>query len=441
MNDKREITGWMMYDWANSAFSTTVVTALLGPYIQALAEAATEPFRLFGAEVEPGAIYPAAVSLSVILQVFFLPLLGTIADYTHLKKRMLLAFAYTGAFTTILLFFVREDMPLFGTRGAVVAGSLLFIVANLAFGAAIVFYNSFLPQIASPDRRDDVSSRGWALGYLGGALLLLLNLVLLLLMEDTTLAVRISLASAGVWWLVFTFLFPQRRLVQRAPGHEHEHVNLFTHGIRQLGHTFGALWRTYPMTLRYLIAYLVYNDGIQTVIVVSAAFAANELGVPAQTILILVLMIQFVAFGGALLFGRIARRIGAKRAIMISLVIWSAIVIFAYLFLQNVVQLFIMGAVLALVLGGSQALSRSLFSQMIPAEHEAEYFGFYEISERGTSWLGTAAFALAVQLTGSQRVAIVSLIIFFVVGLLLLSRVDVRRAIVEAGNDPSGVVL
>ena len=441
MNDKREITGWMMYDWANSAFSTTVVTALLGPYIQALAEAAIEPFRIFGTAIEPGAIYPAAVSLSVILQVFFLPLLGTIADYTHLKKRMLLAFAYTGAFATILLFFVRADMPAIGTRGAVVAGSLLFIIANLAFGAAIVFYNSFLPQIASPDKRDEVSSKGWAVGYLGGGLLLLLNLLLLMVMEDTALAVRISMASAGVWWLAFTFLFPQRRLIQRAPGRSRGEVNLFTHGIKQIFHTFGELWNRYPMTLRYLIAYLIYNDGIQTVIVVAAAFAADELGVPAQTILILVLMIQFVAFGGALLFGRMARRIGAKKAIMISLVVWSGIVIYAYLFLNNQTQLFAMGAVLALVLGGSQALSRSLFSQMIPPEQEAEYFGFYEISERGTSWLGTATFALAVQLTGSQRIAIVSLIVFFVLGLLLLSRVDVRRAITEAGNDPGGVIL
>ncbi len=441
INDQREIKGWMMYDWANSAFSTTVVTALLGPYIQALAEASTEPLRILGTVIEPGAIYPAAVSLSVVLQVFFLPLLGTIADYTALKKRMLLAFAYIGAFATILLFFVKADMAVFGTSGAVAVGSLLFIIANLSFGAAIVFYNSFLPQIATPDRRDDVSSKGWAYGYLGGGLLLLLNLVLLVVMEDTTLAVRISLASAGIWWLVFTFLYPQQRLIQRAPSRERPDVNLFTHGVRQILHTFGELVREYPMTLRYLIAYLVYNDGIQTVIVVAAAFAVSELGVEAQTVLILVLMIQFMAFGGALLFGQVAKRLGAKKAIMISLVIWSAIVIYAYFFLNNTVQLFVMGAVLALVLGGSQALSRSLFSQMIPPEQEAEYFGFYEISERGTSWLGTAAFALAVQLTGSQRVAIISLIIFFIVGLLLLSRVDVRRAIVEAGNNPEGVVL
>jgi len=442
LNDKREITGWMMYDWANSAFSTTVGTALLGPYIEGLLSASAEPLRLFGTVIEPGALYPFSVSISVVLQVLFLPLLGSIADYTHLKKRLLLAFAYTGAFITILFYFVNGDSPALGPNGAALLGCLLFIIANLCFGAAIVFYNSFLPEIASPDRRDAVSSRGWALGYLGGGLLLLINLIMLTLMPDRqVLAVRLSLASAGLWWLVFTVLFPRPRLVQRAPARQRPAVNLFAHGVREVLETFGELWRQYPMTLRYLLAYLIYNDGIQTVIVVSAAFASAELGVEQATLLILVLMIQFMAFGGALLFGYLAARIGAKRAIMISLVIWSGVVIFAYAFLVNQVQLFIMGAVLAMVLGGSQALSRSLYSQMIPRQHEAKYFGFYEISERGTSWLGTAAFAFAVQLTGSQRIAIVTLIIFFVVGLLLLSRVDVRRAIVESGNSPEGVIL
>ena len=441
MNEKREITGWIMYDWANSAFSTTVVTALLGPYIESLAGSSEIPLRLFGQSIEPGAIYPFAVSLSVLLQVFFLPVLGAIADFTHWKKRMLLAFAYTGAFATIALFLVDGNLFGLGSNGAVVLGSLLFIVANLAFGAAIVFYNSFLPEIATPDMRDRVSSRGFAFGYLGGGLLLLINLGMLLTIEDTAFAVRLSLASAGLWWLLFTFLFPHRRLVQRDPAREHPGVNLFAHGVKEIVLTFGELWRDFPMTLRYLIAYLIYNDGIQTVIVVAAAFAVSELGVDPQTVLILVLMIQFMAFGGALLFGRLAGRIGAKKAIMTSLVIWSALVIYAYAFLQNQIQLFVMGAVLALVLGGSQALSRSLFSQMIPLNHEAKYFGLYEISERGTAWLGTLAFALAVQLTGSQRVAIVTLIVFFIAGLLLLSRVDVRRAITEAGNDPKGVVI
>lgn len=431
-----------MYDWANSAFSTTVVTALLGPYILALAESSAQPLTIFGMVIEPAAIFPFAASLSVLFQVAFLPLLGTIADYTHLKKKMLLAFAYTGAVATIFLVFVRVDLSVLGTNGAILMGSILLIVANFCFGAAIVFYNGFLPEITSPDQRDKVSSHGYAMGYLGGGLLLLINLAMLTLMEDTALAVRLSLASAGVWWLLFTFLFPQRRLKQRAAARDlPPGSNVLTHGIKQVVATVGELYHKYPLTLRYLIAYLIYNDGIQTVIIVSTAFAADELGVPADRLLLLVLMIQFVAFFGAIGFGRLAQYIGAKRAIIVSLVIWSVIVIFAYALLYEEWQLFIIGFFLALVLGGSQALSRSLFSQMIPADHEAEYFGFYEISERGTSWLGPLLFAVAVQITGSQRLAIVSLILFFVLGLLLLTRVDVRQAIVEAGNDPEGVVL
>ncbi len=442
VNDRSEILGWTMYDWANSAFSTTVVTALLGPYISALASSSTSPLNFFGIAIQPAAIFPFSVSLSVGLQVLFLPILGTLADFTNLKKRMMMTFAYMGAIATILLFLIQADMPLLGTNGAVLLGSLFFILANLSFGAAIVFYNAFLPDITSPDRRDAISSRGFALGYIGGGLLLLVNLGLITLMEDTALAVRISLASAGVWWLAFTYFFPQKRLIVREAARQlPEGASMFSIGIKRIRATLGELREKYPETLRYLIAYLIYNDGIQTVIAISTTFASDELGIPAETLLILVLMIQFMAFGGAFFFGWLAGRLGAKRAVMASLVIWSGLVIYAYLFLYNATQLFIMGAVLAMVLGGSQALSRSLFSQMIPADHEAEYFGFYEISERGTSWIGPFFFAAAVQLTGSQRIAIVSLIIFFVVGLFLLSRVNVRRAMVDAGNDPAGVVL
>ena len=431
-----------MYDWANSAFSTTVVTALLGPYIFALAQASETPLTILGLQIEPAAIFPFTASLSVLLQVFFLPILGTIADYTNLKKKMMMAFAYAGALATVLLFTVQVDMPVLGTNGAVLLAGLLMVIANLCFGAAIVFYNAFLPEIASPDRRDMVSARGFAFGYLGGGLLLLANLGLLLSLEDTALAVRISLASAGVWWLVFTYLFPQRRLVSREAARQlPPGTSLFAHGIRQITRTLAEMRTRYPETLRYLIAYLIYNDGIQTVIVVATSFAADELGVASDRLLLLVLMVQFVAFGGALLFGYLARRTGAKRAVILSLAVWSAIVIFAYAFLYSETQLFILGFFMALVLGGSQALSRSLFAQMIPADQEAEYFGFYEVSERGTSWLGPIAFAVAVQLTGSQRSAIVLLILFFVVGMALLSRVNVRRAMVEAGHDPAGVVL
>ena len=439
--DRREIRGWTMYDWANSAFSTTVVTTFLGPYLQSLAET-SGGVHVFGRTIEPGAFFPACVSISVIMQVLFLPLLGTIVDYTGLKKRLLLAAAYIGAVATMLLFFIRPDMPLLGTNGAVLLGGLLLIIANLAFGAAIVAYNAYLPDIAAPSDRDTTSSRGWAMGYLGGGLLLALNLVLFQTMSDTGLAVRISLASAGLWWLAFTYFFPHRTLRQHTPQRTLPSGETYlTHGVKELWKTLREIRRKYPETLRYLIAYLIYNDGIQTVIVVATLFAASELGAPASTLVMLVLLIQFVAFFGALTFGKLAKRIGAKRSILISLVIWSLVVIYAYALLYELWQLWILGVAVALVLGGSQALSRSLFSQMIPRDKEAEYFGFYEISERGTSWIGTALFALAVQLTGNMRVALISLIVFFVAGLILLPFVNVRKAILDSGNDPNGVVL
>jgi MFS transporter, UMF1 family len=433
LNDRREILGWTMYDWANSAFSTTVVTTFLGPYLLALAQE-QGGVNILGFIVEPAAFFPACVSISVALQVLFLPVLGAIADYSRLKKRMMMFFAYVGAGSTVGLFLVQGDL--------VLTGGGLFIVANLSFGAAIVFYNAFLVEIASPDKRDAVSSRGFALGYLGGGILLLLNLVLFNIMEDSGLAVRLSLASAGVWWLVFTLIFPQRMLVQRQPMRGlPPGENYLSQSLKQLRSTLRELVREHPTALHYLVSYLVYNDGIQTVIAVSTSFAADELGTSASTLALLVLVIQFVAFPGALFFGRLAGRIGAKRSIMITLVIWSGIVIFAFGFLYEEWQLWILGIAVALVLGGSQALSRSLFSQMIPAGREAEYFGIYEVSERGTSWIGPLVFAVAVQLTGTQRIAIISLIIFFLAGLALLSRVNVRRAMQEAGQENAGVVI
>lgn len=433
MDNKREIFGWSMYDWANSAFSTTVATTFLGPYLDSLARAQGGTVNFLGLQIEGAAFFPFCVSVSVILQVLFLPILGTIADYSNLKKQMMMLFAYAGAAATILLFLVQGNL--------IVLGGILFILANLAFGAAIVFYNAFLPEIASPDRRDSVSSQGFAFGYIGGGLLLLLNLIMISVMEDRALAVRLSLASAGVWWLVFAYLFPQRRLIQRAPAqHLPEGESYLSHGIKHLKVTLKELWQKYPKTLQYLVAYLIYNDGIQTVIVVSTLFAAGELGIPIETLVLVVLMIQFVASGGAFLFNLLASRIGAKKSIMINLVIWVGLLIYAYGFLFTTAQFWILGAMVALVLGGSQALSRSLFSQMIPENREAEYFSFYEISERGTSWIGPAVFGIAVQITGAQRIAILSLIAFFAIGLALLYVTNVKQAITDSGNKLPSVV-
>lgn len=430
---RREQIGWYFYDWANSAFSTTVITVFLGPYLTAVAQNAADATGFvypLGIPVLADSFFPYMVSLSVVLQVFFLPVLGAIADYSELKKTLLGIFAYIGAFATLGMYFLQGDLYLLG--GA------LFLVANLSFGASIIFYNAFLPKLAAPDDRDRISSQGWAMGYLGGGILLAINLVFVQFLAEgwgisTGDAVRISLASAGVWWAIFT-LIPLTSLRARRPSKSlPAGTGYLSIGFRQLRHTLRQL-PTYPHTMLFLIAYLLYNDGIQTIIAMSTQFGSRELGLETADLVQLVLMVQFIAFFGALAFGYLARWLGSRRAIMVSLVIWLGVSVYAYAILQTKLQFFIMGGVIAIVLGGSQALSRSLFSLMIPQGQEAEYFSLYEVSERGTSWLGPLLFGLVLQKTGSYRAAILSIAIFFTAGLLLLAFVNVRRAITESGN-------
>jgi MFS transporter, UMF1 family len=449
VNDRREIFGWMLYDWANSAFYTTVVGALLGPYLIALAQADVGRTGVvlnlgFIGSVTAQSFYQLFVAVAVGSQVLLLPVVGAIADYSNLKKPLMAAFCYTGVAATCLMFFVTGKLYLLG--------GLLFIIANLCYGGAIVLYNSFLPEIVTEDQRDRVSSRGFALGYLGGGLLLALNFLFVgtapaLLAplgydagEARGLAVRLSLLSAGVWWGVFAF-FAFRRLKSRPrrrqlpPGKSY-----LTAGFAQLTETFREL-RRLPHTLKYLIAYLLYNDGIQTVIGSAAVFIAAELFAGGldnpeapSFVLSIFLFVQFMGIGGALLFERVARLLGTKRAILVALVIWSGIVIYAFGFFETKTQAWMMAGLIAVVLGGSQALSRSLFSQMIPRGREASFFGIYEVSERGTSWLGPLVFSIVVARTGSFRYALLSLIVFFVSGMLLLFFTDTARAIHDAGN-------
>jgi UMF1 family MFS transporter len=450
---RREQRGWYWYDWANSAYATTVIAVFFGPYLTSVARNAAcgvtvtdnnpcpieDPrLHLLGLSIPPGAFYSYVLAVAILVQVVVLPVTGAIADRSEHKKEMLAGFAFLGSLATMGMYAVHGDRYLLG------AG--LYLLANVAFGASIVVYYSFLPQIATADERDSVSARGWALGYLGGGVLLLANLVLYNARDSLGLstadAVRISLLSAGVWWGLFT-LIPLTRLrrhqpsaeaVERVPG------SVLTAGFRQLRKTISEA-RAYPQTLAFLLAYLVYNDGIQSVIALASVYGVEELDLEQSTLISAILLVQFVAFLGALLLGRLAARFGAKRVIMASLVLWAATVGVAY-FLQagQAGQFFGLAVLIGLVLGGSQALSRSLFSQLIPRGKEAEYFGLYEISERGTSWVGALTFGLVFQLTGSYRSAIFSLVTFFLVGFVLLARVDIRRAVREAGNEQPSLV-
>lgn len=432
----REQRGWYMYDFAQSAFSTTVVTLFLGPYLTALAKAAADSRGMvhpLGLDVDARSFWSYLISLSVVLQVVFLPMVGAIADYARRKKEMLATAAYTGAGATVAMFALTGKHYLLG--------GLLFLIANVSFGAGVAIYNSFLPEIAPMGERDAVSSKGWGMGYIGGGLLLGLNLLLYLnsarLGISESLAVRISLCSAGVWWALFTIL-PLAILHNRGPAHilkggQHAVASV----VRQLGHTVREV-RRYPEALRFMIAFLLYNDAIQTVIALASQYGNDELKIPVSTLTIAILMVQFVAFFGAMGFKYLAAAITAKRAVAVSLVIWAGVLIYIYLAVRTTLQFFIMAAVVAIVLGGSQALSRSLFAQMIPKSKEAEYYSIYEITDKGTSWLCPLFFGLALQFTRSYRVAILSLIIFFIAGLLVLLKVNVERGERDVALDAAG---
>jgi UMF1 family MFS transporter len=430
VTSRREQRAWYFYDWANSAFPTTVLTVFIGPYLTTIAKAAagSDGFvHPLGIRIAAESFFPYVVSLSVLLQVFLLPLLGAIADYSHFKKQMLAVFAYVGAFATMGMYFMQGTDYLFG--------GILFVIANLSYGASIVFYNAFLLDIAQPEERDRVSSMGWALGYVGGGTLLALNLLLFAKAADWGLgvaeAVRINLASAGVWWAVFTLIpllgLKRRRPVKLLPAG----TRYVTIGLKQLRQTLAKI-HTHPHALLFLIAYLIYNDGIQTVIALASVFGQEELGLSMTTLTTVILMVQFVGIPGNFLFNYVARAITAKRAIIVSLLIWCATLFYAYAFLKTTLDFYLMAAAIAIVLGGSQALSRSVFSLMIPKGQESEYFGLYEISDKGTSWLGPLLFGLALQFTGSYRVALLSLITFFVIGIVILLKVDVREGTRQA---------
>jgi UMF1 family MFS transporter len=446
---RKEQRAWYWYDWANSAYVTTIATVLFAPYLTSVAETSvcgapgtvedpcTRDMSVLGfLTVSPGSLVFYVVTVATIVSALVLPVVGAAADRSAHKKQMMAGFAWAGSLSAALMFFVT------GSNWEL--GALLLFAANICLGSSLVVYDAILCEIATPDERDRVSSRGWALGYLGGGLLLALNLGLVTFAESiglsTGLAVRISLVSAALWWAAFT-LIPYLGIRNRAPvAVVPEEGSLVRQSFGQLFATLRDL-RRYPVTLTFLVAYLFYNDGIQTVIASASVYGEKQLGFGTQVLIATILLVQFVAFGGALLFGKVAERFGSRKVILAGLFVWMVVVTVGMMIPAGRIGFFLALAVgIGLVLGGTQALSRSFFSLLIPRGREAEYFSLYQAAERGTSWLGTLTFGLVYQLTDSYRPAIFALILFFAVGAVLLFRVDPQRGIREAGNTPPSVV-
>ena len=455
---RRAVSGFTLYDVANSAFVTTVVTAVGGPFLTAVAEAAAGDdgrVSILGLAPRAASVFPYAVSLSVVLQVLLLPLLGALSDRPAAKRQVLVAGTAVGSAATVLLALVPMGSPLLGVTA--------FVVANVAFGAAILVYNAYLADVAELADRDRVSARGFAFGYAGGALVLALSLALITLAEpigiDDGLAVRLTIGVSALWWALVG-LVAIRRLdaVRELPGYDASRtteplLEQVRGSLRQLRGSVRAL-RALPGTLRYLVSFLLFNDAIQAVIALSAVVLTQELFVArgqdaddaTPFLLQLILLIQVVAVLGAGGSARLARRFGAKHTLVGTLVVWIGVVAYAVFALESTTQAYVMGCVIALVLGGSQALARSLFSAMVPDGRQASFFGFYELAERGTAWVGTLVFAVVLDVTGSYRGALLSLLVLFVSGGLLLVSTDTDAAIAAARatedtEDPGVVVV
>jgi MFS transporter, UMF1 family len=441
---RRAVSGFALYDVANSAFVTTVVTAVGGPFLTALAQDAAGPDdRVSVLLLSPRAasVFAYAVSLSVLLQVLALPVLGALADRPLAKRRLLVVSTAVGSAATVALALTPP--------GTVLPGLAAFVVANVAYGAAILAYNAYLGDVAELPDRHRVSALGFAAGYAGGAFVLAISLVLVTAADPLGIsrgtAVRLAIGLSAVWWAALGAVAVRRLdAVRELPGWDPTPVterlrSQVAGSLRQLRGSLTAL-RALPGTARFLLAFLLFNDAIQAVVALSAVVLEEELfvakGLPRDDatpfLLQLVLLIQVIAVFGAGVSGRLAERFGAKRTLLATLAVWVAIVVYAVVALETTTAAYALGVAIAVVLGGSQAIARSLFSSMVPARRQASFFGFYELAERGTAWVGTLLFAVVLDVTGSYRGALLSLLVLFVTGGLLLAATDTDRAVAAA---------
>ena len=413
-----------MYDWANSAFATTVIAALLPIYFATVIVPSDGwVFRFCGIEISTNAttLWAFLAGTTALLVFITAPILGAIADISKSKKIFLMSFCFGGSLFTVLLFFSKS--------GDVWMTMVFFFLANTCFISANIFYDAFLPHIATRSEIDQVSGRGYAYGYLGGGLQFLICIILILTHNkigiEKTMAVRISLLFTGVWWAGFSLItlvwLHEPGNNKTSPQQYRGDNNLWTYLRFGLSRT----WRTILSAKRhrnlaiFLIAFMFYNDGIHTVIRMAAIYGKDELGLKNETLMGTLLLVQFIGIGGALLFSKISKTFGTKRILIFVLFLWLGILCYAYI-ITSALDFWILGIAVGFVLGGSQAISRSFYGAMIPVKESAEFFGFYSVFAKFSAIWGPFVFGIVRQITGTSRLAILSLVGFFIIGIVLL---------------------
>ncbi|NIO71507.1 MAG: MFS transporter [Anaerolineae bacterium] len=420
MDDKayrRIINAWCIYDWANSAFATTIMGALFPPFYRALV---TESGL---AENTATAYWGYTTSIALLVIALIAPVLGAIADYTGGKKRYVAFFAGLGILATAAFVFIGTDTWLLA--------SILYIGGNLGFAGANVFYESLLPHIAQKDDIDQISTKGYALGYVGGGILLVINVLWVMKpemfgMPDLAFALRASFFSVSVWWGLFSIPLFRRVPEPLAARETGPAIHPVKAGFSRLATTFREVTR-YKQLLIFLIAFWIYNDGIGTIIKMATAYG-DEIGLELTDMTIALIMMQFVGIPFSFLFGTLAKKLGTKRSILLALGVYTLISIAGY-FMRTATHFYVLAFLVGTVQGGSQALSRSLYGAMVPKHKTAEFFGFFSTSSKFAGIAGPLLFGVVSQIAGQSRLSIVSLIIFFTVGGLLLTRVDVEEGI------------
>ncbi len=429
-NDRRTIFGWAMYDWANSAYFTTIAAALLPLYF-ATAIVPEGGYLIFGRPYDGQVLWGYMISFGALFIFLLTPMLGAIADFSAAKRRFLRTFAYGGALFATLLCFVET--------GDVILTMALFLLSQMGFVGANVFYDGFLPDITTPDTIDQTSAKGFAYGYIGGGLQYAIALGLVwghgTLGISQEIAVKLSMAMAAIWWFSFSvFALSRLREIGQAQPLPPNYQSV-PKPIAYARVGFGRTWATtrkllgFKQLMLFMVAYMVYNDGVQTVINMSAVYAKGTLKLGYTVIMFTLLIVQIIAFFGALLFGVLADRTDAKKAVLIALGLWSLVVISAYFMPEGAaVHFFVLGAAVGLVMGGTQALSRSLYGSMIPEAASAEFYGFYSVFSKFSAIWGPFIFAAFSDATGSARHAILSLIGLFILGAVLLSQVNIEEA-------------
>jgi UMF1 family MFS transporter len=421
-NDKRIINAWCMYDWANSVYSLVITTTIFPIYYNAATKAAfsSEIVDFFGLEITNTVLYSYSLSFSFLIVVILSPLLAGIADYGGKRKFFMKTFAYMGGLSCIMLFFFIGDN--------VEWGIIFSILASAGFAGSLVFYNSYLPVIATPDKFDMVSARGFSLGYLGSVLLLVVNLAMITFpdtfhLSSDAMASRVSFLMVGVWWIGFsqiTFYFLPKDT--RQPGGIQ---SLVSRGYEEIKKVFIDLKKQVNLS-GFLIAFFFYNMGVQTVIYLAALFGDVELGLSANSLILTIIIIQVVAIAGSYFFAKISQWKGNKYSLMLMVVIWMMICVYAY-FMHSALQFYVLGFVVGMVLGGIQSLSRASYSKLIPqnTSDTTSYFSFYDVIEKLSIVLGTFAYGFIEQLTGSMRSSTLALASIFVVGLIFLALIKI----------------